>query len=120
MANRDRRGAERRGRYAETLAAWWLRLKGYTILATRARLPVGEIDLIAQRGSVLAFVEVKQRKRLADAQTAVSYTNWQRIARAAEIWAGRNPQRAQLDWRYDLITIVPFDRPRHFRDYWRP
>ncbi|MEO1305239.1 MAG: YraN family protein, partial [Pseudomonadota bacterium] len=46
MANRDRRGAERRGRRAETIAGWWLRLKGYSILATRVRLPVGEIDLI--------------------------------------------------------------------------
>ena len=120
MADRDRRGAERRGRYAETLAAWWLRCKGYSVLAQRVRLPVGEIDLIAQRGAVLAFVEVKQRRRLKDAQSAVSLKNWSRIARAADMWTARKPQLSRLDWRYDLITIVPFDRPRHFRDYWRP
>ena len=120
MANRDRRGAERRGRHAETLAALWLTLKGYQVLATRVRLPVGEIDLIAQRGQVLAFVEVKQRAKQSDALQAVTARNWERISRAAEVWASTHPQAAQLDWRFDLIAITPYSRPRHFRDYWRP
>ena len=48
----NRRRAEQGGRRAETLAAWWLRLKGYAILAQRVRTPVGEIDLVARRGRV--------------------------------------------------------------------
>ncbi len=120
MANRDRRGAERRGRHAETLAAVWLMLKGYRILARRVRLPVGEIDLIVQRGRVIAFVEVKQRAKLIDALQAVTPSNWQRISHAADMWAGRRSQASQLDWRFDLIAITPLSRPRHFRDYWRP
>lgn len=120
MSDRDRRGAERRGRHAETLAAWWLRLKGYSIVETRLRLSVGEIDLIARRGRVLAFVEVKQRARLVDSQQAVTHASWRRIAHAAEVWAARHPQVSALDWRYDLVAITPRTWPRHYEDYWRP
>ena len=49
-----RQHAERGGRRAEALAALWLRLKGWTILARRARTPVGEVDLVARRGRTLA------------------------------------------------------------------
>lgn len=47
MVSRKRQRAERRGRRAESRAALWLQLKGYSILARRVKLPVGEIDLIA-------------------------------------------------------------------------
>ncbi|MEO0452271.1 MAG: YraN family protein [Pseudomonadota bacterium] len=120
MTDRDRRGAERRGRHAETLAAAWLTLKGYHVLASRVRLPVGEIDLIARRRTVLAFVEVKQRAHLHDALQAVTPRAWDRISRAAEVWASSQPHASQLDWRFDLVAITPLSRPRHFRDYWRP
>jgi len=53
--------AEQRGRGAERIAAWWLRLRGWRILAQRARVPGGEVDLIARRGRIVAFVEVKAR-----------------------------------------------------------
>jgi hypothetical protein len=64
MTQGPRRSAWLRGRRAEWLAAWWLRLKGYRILARDLRTPVGEIDLIARRGRVLALVEVKARPSL--------------------------------------------------------
>ncbi|MEM6652875.1 MAG: YraN family protein [Pseudomonadota bacterium] len=120
MAKRDRRGAEKRGRYAEALSVLWLRLKGYSILATRLKLAVGEIDIIAQRGNVLAFIEVKFRTELATAQTAVTGKSWARIARAADVWTARHPSLSQLDWRYDLIAWSRRTWPRHYRDYWRP
>ncbi|MEL7032532.1 MAG: YraN family protein [Pseudomonadota bacterium] len=120
MANRDRRGAERRGRHAETLAKWWLRLHGYTILATRYKCPFGEIDIIARRKQTLVFVEVKQRQTHAAAQTAVPERAWQRIARAAEAWCATQPRLPDLDWRFDLIAISSKGFPKHFRDYWRP
>ena len=59
MSDRRQR-AERSGRRGERIAAWWLRLKGWRILAMRARTPVGEVDLVARRGHMLAFVEVKR------------------------------------------------------------
>lgn len=116
----QRRAAEKRGRRAEQIAEVWLVLKGYRILARRIRLRTGEIDLIARRGSVLAFVEVKQRRSLSQTQNAVSPRAWRRIAATAEAWAGRRPRLSGLDWRYDLIAIVKWQRPYHFRDYWRP
>nr|WP_070961389.1 YraN family protein [Hyphomonas sp. Mor2] len=120
MASRKRRQAERRGRWAEIYAAIWLQVRGYRILARRVKLPVGEVDLIAQRGSVLAFIEVKQRASLLQAQTAVPTSAWIRISRAAEIWANRDARRAELDWRYDLVAITPWALPKHYKDFWRP
>lgn len=98
----------------------WLRLKGYSILETRLKRPIGEIDIIAKRGSVLAFIEVKQRARIDLAISAVPHRSWQRIARTAEYWAARSPHLCQLDWRYDLVAITPRSFPKHYRDFWRP
>src|SRR5690606_797752 len=79
----QRRAAEVRGRVAETAAVLRLRLAGWRILARRWRVPVGEVDLIARRGAILAFVEVKARRDLADALSAVTPAQQDRIARAA-------------------------------------
>ncbi len=79
----SRRRAYRAGRGAERLAAWWLRFKGYRIVATGYKTPVGEIDLIARRGRVLAFVEVKARPTMREAADAISPRQQERIARAS-------------------------------------
>jgi len=120
MASRKRRQAERRGRLAERYAALWLQAKGYRLIAHRVKLPVGEIDLIARRGGVLAFIEVKQRTSLEDAVTSVQWRAWQRIARASELWASHDTRLTRLDWRYDLIAITPWALPKHYKDFWRP
>lgn len=112
--------AEARGRQAERRAALWLRLKGYSILAARVKLPVGEIDLIARKGRLIAFVEVKARVRQEDALGAVSAASWQRISRAAEYWMGQRPKFGDYGWRYDLIALAPGRLPHHLKDAWRP
>ena len=114
----DRREAERGGRRAERLAAWWLRLKGWRILAIRARTPVGEIDLIARRGRVLAFVEVKARAGDDAAGLALDEWRLRRVARAAEALAPRYA-RPDDDIRIDAVFIVPGRLPRHMPDVWR-
>jgi putative endonuclease len=81
--------AEARGRKAETLAAWWLRLQGWRILARRARVPGGEVDLIARRGRVLAFIEVKQRGTAKAAAWALDEYRLRRVAVAAQRLAPR-------------------------------
>src|SRR5208283_3112143 len=64
------------GARGETLAYWYLRQAGYTIVARnrRARSGAGEIDLIGWDGPVLSFVEVKTRTTEAAGppETAVS------------------------------------------------
>lgn len=66
-----RQQAEKRGRQAERLAGWWLRLKGWQIVGRRLRTPAGEVDLVARRGSMLAFVEVKARATGTDLDLAI-------------------------------------------------
>lgn len=114
-----RRRAYGFGRWAESLAAWSLRLKGYSILARGFRVPVGEIDLIARRGRILALVEVKARAATADALDALRPRQRRRIARAAEAFLQRRPDLAHLDRRFDLIVIAPWRWPRHIADAWR-
>jgi hypothetical protein len=67
-----RRAAYRRGHASESLAAWRLRLVGYRILARRYRTKMGEIDLVARRGCVIAFIEVKYRNELVAGLEAVT------------------------------------------------
>lgn len=109
----SRQHAERRGRRAESLAAWYLRLKGYRIIARRYRTAVGEIDLIARRGRLVAFVEVKQRPSDAEAAEAVTATGRRRIAQAAAAWLAAHPAAAALDLRFDVVMLVPGRLPRH-------
>ena len=120
MAEAARQRAERRGRTGETLAAIFLRLKGYRILEARLRTPVGEIDLIASKGRIIAFVEVKARANRDHALGAVTPAGWQRISRAADFWMARRPRYADFGWRYDLIAVQPWRLPVHLRDAWRP
>jgi putative endonuclease len=108
-----RRGAHRYGLKAETVAAWLLRLKGYTILTQRFAVSGGEIDLVARRGGVIAFVEVKARADLEAAAIAISATKRRRIARAARVWLTRNPWAASMTFRGDAVFVAPRSLPRH-------
>lgn len=112
-----RRAAERRGRRGETLAAWWLRLHGWRIVATRARTPVGEVDLIARRGRTLAFVEVKTRATEAELALAIDRHRLTRVARAAELLAPRHARPGDAI-RIDVILLRPRALPRHIANAW--
>ena len=119
MSRAHRVGAERHGHRSEAIAAWWLRLKGYRIVASRYRTAAGEIDLIARRGRVLAFVEVKARADFRAAADAVSPRQQHRIARAASQFLAARPHLARLDQRFDALLIVRRTWPRHLPDAWR-
>jgi len=114
-----RREAQRRGLAGETMAALRLRLCGYRILARRYRTKVGEIDLIACRGGVLAFIEVKRRRDLAAGLEAVTAASRFRIRRAAELFIRRNMALSELTLRFDIIVVTPWAWPRHLADAWR-
>jgi putative endonuclease len=86
--------AHRYGVNAETLAAWYLRLKGYRIMATRYRNKLGEIDLVALKGQTLVAVEVKARKNFAACEESVTSHKRERIGRAvAGLMAGHGAAR---------------------------
>jgi putative endonuclease len=121
MAEAARSKAERRGRRAETLAAWLLRLKFYRILGHRVRTPLGEIDLIARAPSgVVCFIEVKARAGESDAAEALGPRQRARIARAAELYLASRPGAAPKGARFDIVSVLPGKLPRHLRDAWRP
>ncbi len=115
-----RRRAWLRGRHGEGLAACWLRLKGYRLLARNFRHGAGEIDLIARRGRVLALVEVKTRGDLATASEALGPRQRARIVRATQAFLQQRPHLAQMSFRFDVILVAPGRLPRHLMDAWRP
>jgi putative endonuclease len=112
-----RQRAERGGRRAETVAALWLRLKGWTILGRRVRTPVGEVDLVARRGRTVAFVEVKARATPAEADFALDDYRLRRVAAAAEALAGRYARYGD-NVRIDAVFVVPRRLPRHLANIW--
>ncbi len=118
MTRERRRRAYGRGRRAETLAAWWLRLKGYRILARDFRVASGEIDLIARRGRVLALVEVKARPSLDQARESLTPRQCRRIERAAAIFLQRHPGLSGLDQRFDVMLLAPRRWPHHLENAW--
>ncbi len=108
----SRRKAERVGRRAESLAAWWLRLKGWQVLAQRVRTPVGEVDLVARRGRTLAFIEVKARSKESDSWLALDEWRLRRVAAAAEMLAPRFGRPGDT-MRIDALFVTPWRWPRH-------
>jgi|TARA_B100002003_G_scaffold247203_1_gene278289 putative endonuclease len=119
-ARMPRRRAYRAGRRAETIAAALLRLKGYRILARDYRAGVGELDIVARRGRLLAVIEVKRRRDMASALAAVTHRQQRRIARAAQAFMARHTGLADLDIRFDVIVVLPHRLPKHIKDAWRP
>lgn len=114
----NRQAAEKRGRGAETLACWYLRLKGWRILARRARVPGGEVDVVARRGRTVAFVEVKLRANDDAASFALDQWRLRRVAAAAERLAPRFTRDGD-DVRIDAIFVVPRRWPRHLANVWQ-
>lgn len=112
-----RQAAEARGRRGERLAAWWLRLKGWRILDQRVRTPAGEVDLVARRGNLIAFIEVKTRASAAELDLAIDERRLARVAAAAEVLMPRYATAGE-DIRVDVVLIAPGVRPRHIENAW--
>ena len=113
--NAKRRAAFRSGVSAEGRAALLLAAKGYRTLAKRWKSPVGEIDLVAKRGQLIVFVEVKARTELDAAAEAVHPRQRRRIIAAAEAWLAAHPEHAGYDMRFDAILVAPGRMPQHIQ-----
>jgi len=119
---RSKLAAQAFGRRAEGWAVLWLRLKFYRILARRQRIGaagVGEIDIIAAKGGVIAFIEVKARAELADAALALTPRQRQRLCRGAEAYLARQPALTGHSVRFDVMLLAPRRWPVHMIDAWR-
>lgn len=107
-----------RGLKAEQLAALWLGVKGYKILARRYKTPVGEIDLIVQKKNVIVFVEVKARQTHEQALESLTGHMRQRIERAALYYCAHN-KAEEVQMRFDLVTIQPPFFIHHLDNAWQ-
>ena len=110
---RDRQAARTFGIRAEWAALALLTLTGYRVLARNFVAPGGEIDLIAQRGQTIAFIEVKARPQMDQALIAITEQKRRRIARAAQVWLRQNRWAVAYALRGDAVFIAPRRLPRH-------
>ncbi|MDX8391302.1 MAG: YraN family protein [Mariprofundaceae bacterium] len=111
-----------KGRKAENKAARHLRLKGYQILDRNARLGRGELDIVAKRSDVLAFIEVKLRPNREQGLLAVHADKQMRLRSAASVWFANHPDYQDLQCRFDLIILTPAAiryRIEHLHDVFR-
>jgi putative endonuclease len=112
----QRRRRYRRGLNAEMIVAAVYMAFGHRILGRRFKTPVGEIDLIAIKGRRVAFIEVKRRASVEDAEDAITLTMRRRVRRAADLWLARNPQYQGYDVGFDLVFVLPWRFPIVMRD----
>lgn len=111
-----RRKAHLKGQLAEYLAVIYLTFKGYRIAHLRYKTKLGEIDIIARKGDLAIFVEVKARKNIQTGVDAVSYPSQTRIKNASDLWLAKQKNPHLISQRYDIIVIAPWQRPIHFLD----
>ncbi len=122
MTLADRRQARQHGQWGEWAALWYLRLKGYGLVARGYGLGrgrgAGEVDLIVRRGRTLVFVEVKTRRVLELAAQAVGLRQRQRIVKSAGAFLAANPAYADYSVRFDAVLVAPWRCPRHLVAAW--
>jgi putative endonuclease len=115
----ERHEADQRGREGEAEAAMFLAQQGWRILAERVKTKAGEIDLIAKRTGLVAFIEVKWRARAASLADAIDERRLARVAAAVEcVW--QNYATAGEDIRIDVILLAPGRKPTHLENAWMP
>jgi putative endonuclease len=115
----ERHAADQRGRQGEAEAAMFLAQQGWRILAERVKTKAGEIDLVAKRTGLVAFVEVKWRARAASLGDAIDERRLARVAAAVEcVW--QNYATEGEDIRIDVILLAPGRKPTHIENAWMP
>ena len=93
------------GRRSEIRGAEYLRSLGYRLLASPFRTRQGEIDIVAEDGDCLVFVEVKARRRDPNPEDSVTSKKQRRIARAARAYRSRHSSENQ-PYRFDILAVI--------------
>ncbi len=115
----QRHAADQRGRQGEAEAAMFLAQSGWRIVAERVKTKAGEIDLIARKAGLVAFVEVKWRARAASLADAIDERRLARVAAAVEVvW--QDYATGGEDIRIDVILLAPGHKPTHIENAWMP
>lgn len=94
------------GRKGEEIACQFLASKGYKIIAKNFRTRFGEIDIVAQDGKTLVFVEVKARasREFGLPEEAITPRKIRHLTKAGEYFKLKNPRTPDL-FRIDLVAI---------------
>lgn len=114
-----------KGQRGEAQAARFLKRHGYHIIDRNIRMGRGELDIVAQKDDILAFVEVKSYQQREQGLLAVHEDKCERLRSAANGYLGRHPQFARLQCRFDLIILTPrtginpFPNIEHLQDVFR-
>lgn len=118
---RARRGraAHAGGMAAEAIASAALVADGWTVLRRRARTAAGEVDIVARRADVVAFVEVKARATLTEAAFALGERQQRRLQLAAAVLLAEHPDWASGDIRFDVMVVDRAGRVRRIADAFR-
>ncbi len=115
----QRHEADQRGRQGEAEAAMFLAQNGWRIVAERVKTKRGEIDLVAARSGLVAFVEVKWRAQAATLGEAIDERRLSRVAAAVEmVWQDYATQGEDI--RIDVILLAPGRKPTHIENAWMP
>lgn len=108
------------GYKAENFAVLFLRLKGYRILERNFKPPrgtgAGEIDIIAMKGNILVFIEVKYRSDTETAAESVSPYVQERRVKGAEYYLMKHPELSENEMRFDVILMAPKQMPQHIQN----
>ncbi len=104
---------------AEDAAVAALAREGWQVLARRARTPAGELDLVAERDGLLAFIEVKARPSLNEAAHALRAPQRARLLAAAECWLAEHPGHGAAGIRFDVLLVAVDGTVRRIADAFR-
>lgn len=107
-----------KGLWAERLAAVWLVVKGYRIVAMRYKTKVGEIDIVARKKDIIVFVEVKAYKTQEKGALAISNVSKGRIFRAGQFFLAKNPKWSGLNVRFDAMMVQNLVKITHLKNAW--
>jgi putative endonuclease len=96
-----------KGALGEEAAASWLQQQGWSLLSRNYRTRTGEIDIIAQKGETIAFVEVKAWGALprGELERSIDARKRARIVRAARGWLAGRPELQEMRMRFDVVFL---------------
>lgn len=113
-----RKKTYRLGLVGEAIAVLFLRLKGYSVINTRYKNGLGEIDILCRKGKDLIAVEVKSRNKDFDISDVISENQKRRIVNCMKVFLSKNQKYIDYNVRFDVIAIKPFRIPLHLKNCW--